>query len=170
MNRGELWCDQRIYDKGAADFRRAIDLDKLNAPALTDYAWLLATCPLEKFRNGTLAVALSTQAAKLRGWKDPVSLGTLGCSYAEIGDFRKAIEWQTKALEILRHPNPLGKTRCEPPEKPSKREGRTETGKETDMHCMFRERESADLQWVQFSPGNWLANLKLNIPWRERRR
>jgi len=98
--RGEIWSDKQNYDRAAADFKRAIELDKLNTTALTQYAWFLATCPVEKYRNGKLAVALAKQASELDGWNDSASLGTLACSFAEVGDFRSAIAWQTKALDL----------------------------------------------------------------------
>lgn len=58
---------------------------------LNNLAWILATSPDGKFRNGAEAVRLSEQACKLTDYRQPVLLGTLAAAYAEAGDFTNAI-------------------------------------------------------------------------------
>jgi tetratricopeptide (TPR) repeat protein len=59
--------------------------------ALDGLAWILSTDPNPKFRNGTEAVKMATQACELTGGNDPVKLKTLAAAYAETSHFDQAI-------------------------------------------------------------------------------
>ena len=67
---------------------------------LLNRAWLWATCPAAKYRDGKRAVASATRACELRGWKDPYGLDTLAAAYAEAGDFAKAVVYQRVANDL----------------------------------------------------------------------
>lgn len=67
---------------------------------LNNLAWLLATCPEGKFRNGPEAARLSEHACKLTDYRQPVLLGTLAAAHAEAGDFTNAIMVTKSALEL----------------------------------------------------------------------
>ena len=101
-NRGVAWGHKQEYDKALADYNEAIRLDPQDSSAHNGRAWVWATSPEEKYRDGKRAVESATRGCELSGWKEANHLGTLAAAYAEVGDFAKAVEWQTKAIELLK--------------------------------------------------------------------
>src|ERR1043165_8457509 len=64
-------------------------------------AWLMATCPEAKFRNGTQAVAYAHHALSMVNEKVVAWFGILAAAYAELGNFDEAVRWQTRCLDGL---------------------------------------------------------------------
>jgi tetratricopeptide (TPR) repeat protein len=63
-------------------------------------AWLYATAEDNGIRDGSRAVSLATEAAKLSREQDATILDVLAASYAEAGDFSAAQRWEEKAILI----------------------------------------------------------------------
>ena len=80
------------------DFVKATQLTKTDPYCRAGAAWLLATANKPSIRNGTNAVILATEAAKLSRWKDDTILDVLAAAYAETGDFSSAQKWEGKAI------------------------------------------------------------------------
>jgi tetratricopeptide (TPR) repeat protein len=89
------------YDMALADFDEAIRLDPNAANPYGIRAWTLATCPIDKYRDGKKAVELAIRACDLSEWKENYHLQALAATYAESGNFDKAVKMQEKALEPL---------------------------------------------------------------------
>jgi tetratricopeptide (TPR) repeat protein len=74
-----------------------------NAPdsprMLDELAWLLATYPDSKSRDGSEAVGLAERACVLTERRIPALLDTLAAAYAEAGDFPRAISTAEEALK-----------------------------------------------------------------------
>ena len=103
-NRGAYWHGKMKYDKALADYDEAVRLDPKNAQAYNEDAWIWATCPDQKFRDGNKAVELASRACELGNWKDAGHIDTLAAAYAEAGNFAKAVEFQEQANRLSTDP------------------------------------------------------------------
>jgi tetratricopeptide (TPR) repeat protein len=106
INRGTAYLQKRDYEKAIADYNGAIQLNPKSDTALTNVAWLLATCPEVGFRDGRKAVQYATKACLLSEWKNPSAVKTLAAACAEAGDFENAVKWETQYLGM---PSPIAK-------------------------------------------------------------
>lgn len=87
-----------------ADLASAVRFDPGYAAAYNDLAWLLATCPEAKLRDGPKAVANATRACELSAWADAAILDTLAAAHAECGRFDQAVIWSQRAVELAPEP------------------------------------------------------------------
>jgi tetratricopeptide (TPR) repeat protein len=78
----------------------ALAVNANDAEADGDVAWLLATCPDAKFRNGPRAIELAERATKLSEGKKPETLDALAAANAEAGRFPEALAAARQALAI----------------------------------------------------------------------
>jgi tetratricopeptide (TPR) repeat protein len=106
--RGLAWQSQRNYVEAQSDFDIALWLNGNDVEALNDKAWLLATCPEAKVRDGKKAVELATKACELAEWKSAGCLGTLAAACAEAGDFAAAVKHQKAALADVAYDKEYG--------------------------------------------------------------
>jgi protein O-mannosyl-transferase len=82
------------------EYREALRLRPDWPEALNNLAWILATHPDEKLRNGAEAVALASRACERTGGQQAVFVGTLAAAHAEAGQFDKAVEIAQKACDL----------------------------------------------------------------------
>ena len=80
------------------EFTDAVALNAKFVPALKSAAWVLATCPDDKLRDGKKAVELATTLVELAGKKDGAACETMAAAYAEAENFDEAVAWQERAL------------------------------------------------------------------------
>jgi tetratricopeptide (TPR) repeat protein len=106
--RGEGLWQLSQYAEAEQAYLRAIESNPTFAPAYGSLARLLATCPDCQIRDGKRAVEYATTACDLTHWISSNYLEGLAAAYAETGDFKEAILYQVRALEL---PTPIGESR-----------------------------------------------------------
>ena len=77
---------------------RRSSIDAQSAEAHRSLAWLLATCPDQRYRNPRQALASAEQAAKLAAPGDPFVLDALAAAHANAGQFDRAVRYQQEAI------------------------------------------------------------------------
>lgn len=70
-----------------------------NIQAMNHFAWLLATCPDARIRNGKEAIRVAQRLVQLRP-NNPMYIDTLAAAYAETGLYKKAVSLQKQAIAL----------------------------------------------------------------------
>jgi tetratricopeptide (TPR) repeat protein len=99
-NRGTRWEAKAEYGRALSDYGEAIRVRPKYVAPWGARAWLEATCPDAKYRDGKKAVEDATKASQLSAGKELRILETLAAAYAEAGDFASAVTWQEQAMEL----------------------------------------------------------------------
>ena len=76
--------------RAATDYRGAVEIDPNLARAYQGAAWLMATCPDEKFRNQKVALQAAKKAIEIGGDDNARFLDTLAAAYADTGQFERS--------------------------------------------------------------------------------
>ena len=105
-SRGDALLSVGKHAEAIEDYNKAIKLAPENDGILNNLAWVLSTSPEDKLRDGKRAVELAKKACEVTNFEAPHILSTLAAAYAESGDFKSAIEWSTKAVELGRQKLP----------------------------------------------------------------
>ncbi len=94
------------YGRAAETYQGAMELHPEDARLRSNYAWLLASCDDEEFRDHESAIELATQACQLSQWKAPAFLHTLAQVHflaaeelAELGESDRADELRKKGVD-----------------------------------------------------------------------
>ena len=97
---GLEWLQRGRMDEAMASLREAVRLDPESLLALNNLAWILATHPEARFRNGPEAVQLAERACELTSYQQTVFVGTLAAACAEAGRFDDAVATAQKACAL----------------------------------------------------------------------
>lgn len=81
-------------------FDEVLRRDPNSFEALNNLAWILATSPEPKVRDGVRAVALAEQACALTEHRLSFFVGTLAAAYAEAGRFADAVDTAQRAMAL----------------------------------------------------------------------
>lgn len=97
-DRADLFAYLGKWEPAARDYRMAVRLDKGLGRAYQNAAWLMSTCPDERFRDDQLALRAAKRAIDLDGDQDYRYLDTLAAAQANAGLFDDAVKSLQKAL------------------------------------------------------------------------
>ncbi len=97
--RGDARLGIGQHAEAIADYEKAYKLRPDDSGLLNNFAWVLATSPDDKLRNGKRALELAQEAARLTDHQQAHILSTLAAAYAETGDFETALKWSQKAVD-----------------------------------------------------------------------
>lgn len=96
--RGEAWLEKKSFVKGMADYREFLRLVTPSAISVNKIAWLFATVPDDKARDGKYALELAKKAIELDPSGAASYLESLAAAHAELGQFDDAIRCQERAM------------------------------------------------------------------------
>ena len=98
--RGDVHCAAGRWNQAGEDYRQAIKLDAKLGRAYRGVAWLLATCPVDQFRDRDLALQSAEKAIALDGDGDWTHLDALAAAQANAGRYGEAQATLEKAIHI----------------------------------------------------------------------
>jgi tetratricopeptide (TPR) repeat protein len=94
--------EARSYDqRGLALAKGVADRPGATGEQMYNYAWLAVTVDPADLRNPAGALPYATKAVDLSYGKDPLCLHVLSQAYSELGDYRRAVEVEQKALALF---------------------------------------------------------------------
>jgi tetratricopeptide (TPR) repeat protein len=97
---GRVGLGKKNYAAAVSHFGKAFQANPRMFSAGNNLAWILATCPDEKVRDGRRAVEVAKNICAATEYKDHRYYGTLAAAYAENGDFKNAISITKKEIEM----------------------------------------------------------------------
>ncbi len=98
--RGDAHAALGNWEQAAEDYRQAVEKNENLGRAYRGAAWLMATCPDEKYRNAELALESAKRAIQLDGDGDWLYLDALAAAQANAGEFAQARQTLGKAIQI----------------------------------------------------------------------
>jgi tetratricopeptide (TPR) repeat protein len=98
-DRADLNAFMGRWEQAAQDYRSAIKLDRSLGRAYQSAAWLMATCPDERYRDAQLALRAAQRAVELDGTEDYRYLDTLAAAQANAQQFPLAVQSLERALQ-----------------------------------------------------------------------
>ena len=100
INLGNALLKSGRTDEAITHYQRALQIKPDFLEVLNNLAWLLATCPDARVRDGALAVKYAERACELTHYDLIPMVGTLAAAYAEAGRFDDAISTAQKACAL----------------------------------------------------------------------
>jgi Flp pilus assembly protein TadD len=100
-NLGGVLLAQGKREEALREYRQVVRLEPQSASGLSSVSWVLATGPNPSRRDVTEAVDAAERAVRLTGRQDARALDILAAAYAAAGEFDRAQEAESAALQLL---------------------------------------------------------------------
>jgi tetratricopeptide (TPR) repeat protein len=97
---GTVLVQQGSVLEGVEEWQKVLSVEPDNGNAMSNLAWVFATCPDQSIRNGGKAVQLAEQAVRISGGRIAILFRTLAAAYAENGRFPEAIQIAQRGVEL----------------------------------------------------------------------
>jgi arylsulfatase A-like enzyme/Tfp pilus assembly protein PilF len=97
---GSLLQKQNRHARAVELYRKSLEILPDQAEIMNNLSWIASTSSNAALRNPAKALKLAQQACSMTGFETAPHLDTLAAAYAATGDFKKAVEWQEKAIEL----------------------------------------------------------------------
>jgi len=97
---GNILSQQGKCSEAIAEYETVLQFDPNYLFALNDLAWLLATAPDPRLRDGSAAVQLAEKVCQLSNYQVTTYVGTLAATYAEANRFDDAVKTAQKAVAL----------------------------------------------------------------------
>ena len=88
------------HAEAIADYEAAVKLRPEDEGILNNLAWVLATSPDDKVRDGKRAIEMAKKACEITDYEQPHIISTLAAGYADTDDFENAVKWSEKAVAL----------------------------------------------------------------------
>ena len=99
-NLGNARLRKGQVDEAIAQYQQVLQIKPDSPNVLNNLAWLLATCPDARLRNGVQAVKYAERACELTHYGVAPLVGTLAAAYAEAGRYDDAMAAAQKACAL----------------------------------------------------------------------
>lgn len=100
VERAAIWQLKGDWTRAEKDFEKAIQINASDHEAHNELARQLSVNSIAKHRDGKRAVQHATKACELTQFQNPSYLDTLALAYAEQKDFKNALQWIEKAIQL----------------------------------------------------------------------
>jgi tetratricopeptide (TPR) repeat protein len=97
---GSVLIQQGRISEAVEEWQKVLLIQPDNGNAMSNLAWVFATCPDDTLRDGAQAVQLAEQALRISGSRIPMLFRTLAAAYAEKGMFSQATETAQRGVEL----------------------------------------------------------------------
>ncbi len=102
VDRGDIRVQEGQYQDAIDDYRAALHNDEQYGPAYRSLAWMMATCPVERYRDQKRGLAAARKALALLGEDDHSCLEVLAAAEANAGNYPEAVATQSRAVIVIR--------------------------------------------------------------------
>ena len=106
FNRGLAFYSLGEFENAISDLEQAIELNPKYAKAFEHLAWLRATCPEERLRDGAIALVLAKKARFLSPDGNANLFDIMAAAYAALGNYDNAVRYQQLAIAAQNNQSP----------------------------------------------------------------